>query len=198
MIHGLLTALGTSAGKVAAGVALTAAAAGGVVATDVVDLPSTEDSTIEVETEIIVEELEVDLSENGDGEEEAEKAEEVEGDEDADAIEADEEEYDNHGQQVSEFARTTELEGCEKGQAISALASSKADEKRQNEDKEDSPCKSDEVDDEEETRSLDDDEDHDDEDEEDDEDEDDDHDDDEDEEDGPGNGKGRGQGRNKK
>lgn len=29
---------------------------------------------------------------------------------------------DNHGQTVSEFARTTDLEGCEKGHAISAVA----------------------------------------------------------------------------
>ena len=38
----------------------------------------------------------------------------------------------NHGQIVSEFAHTTELEGCEKGQAISDLASSNAADHRQN------------------------------------------------------------------
>ena len=36
-----------------------------------------------------------------------------------------ESEYKNHGQEVSEFARTTELEGCEKGRAVSELASGK-------------------------------------------------------------------------
>lgn len=48
---------------------------------------------------------------------------------------------DNHGQTVSEFAKTTELEGCEKGQAIAELASSKAAERRQNPDRDKDPCK---------------------------------------------------------
>ena len=48
---------------------------------------------------------------------------------------------DNHGQTVSEFAKTTELEGCEKGQAIAELASSKAAERRQNPDRDQDPCK---------------------------------------------------------
>lgn len=39
--------------------------------------------------------------------------------------EDEETEYRNHGQEVSDFARTTELEGCEKGRAISELASGK-------------------------------------------------------------------------
>jgi hypothetical protein len=47
---------------------------------------------------------------------------------------------DNHGQTVSDFAHTTELEGCEKGQAISDLASSKAEEHRQNPENENDPC----------------------------------------------------------
>jgi hypothetical protein len=47
---------------------------------------------------------------------------------------------ENHGQTVSDFAHTTELEGCEKGQAISDLASSKADEHRQNPEREHDPC----------------------------------------------------------
>ncbi len=47
---------------------------------------------------------------------------------------------ENHGQMVSDFAHTTELEGCEKGQAISDLASSKADEHRQNPEREHDPC----------------------------------------------------------
>ena len=47
---------------------------------------------------------------------------------------------ENHGQTVSDFAHTTELEGCEKGQAISDLASSKAAEHRQNPDKAHDPC----------------------------------------------------------
>jgi hypothetical protein len=47
---------------------------------------------------------------------------------------------ENHGQTVSDFAHTTELEGCEKGQAISDLASSKAAEHRQNPDNAHDPC----------------------------------------------------------
>jgi hypothetical protein len=47
---------------------------------------------------------------------------------------------ENHGQTVSDFAHATELEGCEKGQAISDLASSKAEEHRQNPDTGHDPC----------------------------------------------------------
>ena len=45
-----------------------------------------------------------------------------------------------HGEVVSEFARTTELEGCEKGQAISDLASSNATDHRQNPESDHNPC----------------------------------------------------------
>ena len=41
---------------------------------------------------------------------------------------------------MSEFAHTTELEGCEKGQAISDLASSKAADHRQNPESDHNPC----------------------------------------------------------
>jgi hypothetical protein len=37
---------------------------------------------------------------------------------------------DNHGEEVSELARTTELEGCEKGRAVSFLASGREVEER--------------------------------------------------------------------
>ena len=51
----------------------------------------------------------------------------------------------NHGQIVSEFAQTTELEGCEKGQAIAELASSNASEHRQNPETDHDPCGTDEL-----------------------------------------------------
>ncbi|HEX5614984.1 MAG TPA: hypothetical protein VFZ83_07475 [Acidimicrobiia bacterium] len=43
----------------------------------------------------------------------------------SDDADGEESEYKNHGQEVSDFARTTELEGCEKGRAVSELASGK-------------------------------------------------------------------------
>jgi len=79
-----------------------------------------------------------------DDDEEGEQAEESATAEDS---AADEESSENssadeptHGEIVSEFARTTELEGCEKGQAISELASSNAADHRQNPEKDNDPC----------------------------------------------------------
>jgi hypothetical protein len=71
---------------------------------------------------------------------------------DAEEPEADEEsEYRNHGEEVSDFARNTDLEGCEKGRAVSELASGKDLSHRppcaSDEDESDDPADADEADD---------------------------------------------------
>lgn len=45
-----------------------------------------------------------------------------------------------HGQEVSDTARNSGLSGCEKGKAVSAVASAKAAEHRQNEAEKNDPC----------------------------------------------------------
>jgi hypothetical protein len=45
-----------------------------------------------------------------------------------------------HGQEVSDVARNSGLTGCEKGKAVSAVASAKAAEHRQNEAEKNEPC----------------------------------------------------------
>ena len=58
---------------------------------------------------------------------------------------ADEGEDASHGSVVSEFVATTELEGCERGQAIAEVASSQAADHRQNGEPSNDPCADDEV-----------------------------------------------------
>jgi hypothetical protein len=73
---------------------------------------------------------------------------EVDANDDADVVDdeaADEGEDASHGSVVSEFVATTELEGCERGQAIAEVASSQAADHRQNGEPSNDPCADDEV-----------------------------------------------------
>ncbi len=214
MIQGLLTALGTTAGKVSMGVALTAAAASGAVAADVVEVPGTDEVPTQAEVEVDdqgVVESDTDTDPGPVAGEAAESgptddAETTDDTSDEDGEdESVEEERENHGRTVSEFARTTDLVGCEKGQAISEIASSKSADRRKNPERDHDPCDHDDEDDESEPEvaSAEDDADPDDESnlESDDADENDDAEDDgadeigEDDEDGPGRGRALGRNR---
>jgi hypothetical protein len=114
-------------GKVVLGTAVAAASVGTAHAAHVVDLPGAPRSEPEV---IVEQELTSDLAPTtteaeadsiaamADGE-----ATDATADESADDPDVESEDEQNHGQIVSEFAHTTELEGCERGQAIAELAS---------------------------------------------------------------------------
>jgi hypothetical protein len=109
---------------------------------------TSDDVTADVDTPDVDESPELDEVESGDDE-----ADEVETD-DADEVETDDadvatdpavdeqqaEHPDNHGGEVSDFVHTTELEGCEKGQAVSELASGNAADHRNNTERDDDPC----------------------------------------------------------
>jgi hypothetical protein len=114
-------------GKVVLGTAVAAASVGTAHAAHVVDLPGAPRS----EPEVVVEqevtpdvastttEAEADsVAAMADGEQADASAEDP-----ADDPDVESEDEQNHGQIVSEFAHTTELEGCERGQAIADLAS---------------------------------------------------------------------------
>jgi hypothetical protein len=131
--------LATMAGKAVLGATVAAAAVGGAHATNVVELPGlasgAEPSELVaeelVDEELVAEELvDEELVDEGasEGDEEL-VAEELGPDDgtDDEGLDAEAAQPDaaSHGRTVSEFARTTELEGCARGQAIAALASSK-------------------------------------------------------------------------
>jgi len=138
------TFLRSVAGKAVLATGVVLLAFGGAAAAGFTDVPtllpsgdeptledtSADDSSSEATDESADDESEVD-------EDESESEDESSADESSDGSASDE---PNHGQIVSEFAHTTELEGCEKGQAISDLASSNATDHRQNPEKEHDPC----------------------------------------------------------
>lgn len=146
----MLTGIGTASGKFWVGLVVTTLA-GGAVMTDTIDVPRDPESlgdlvtdmgehagdlafTVLPETEPLEPLPEVGVTDEADQDpDDPLVAAGEEGDEDNTKVE-------NHGQTVSEFARTTDLEGCEKGQAISEVASSKAAEKRKNADRDHDPC----------------------------------------------------------
>ena len=218
MLAGVTAFVATTTGKLVLGTAVAAASVGGMHAADVVDVPLLPDTAqaevllVEVDeldgAEDVTEESAV---EGGEAdvenlESEAQQQDVVavddadeERDEEVDEA-AEDEEAGNHGAVVSAFAQSTELEGCEKGQAIADLASSKS-QNNKDDDSEDVDADAEDAVDEDEhdpCAKKDDDGDEDDadeEDESDDEDEDEDDSDDDDEEDGDGPPEGKGNNR---
>ncbi len=148
MVKNVLAAFASTGGKVATGVALAASATGGVVAADLLEAdpqpvvvyaaetPGDLDADLESEVDNAAVEAEETTAETDvpaeDDRGENELVEEVppadeEPPTDEETEEADDaEERETHGQQVSDFATSTDLKGCEKGQAIAEIASSKA------------------------------------------------------------------------
>jgi len=170
MLTGLGAFIATTTGKIVLGTAVAAASVGGMHAAEIVDVPILPD---QAKAEVLLVDSEEETTDSPDVEEVAASAEEEAGEAEqfvaAEAEESeaeasdedgDEEEPKNHGAVVSEFAKTTDLEGCEKGQAISELARSKAKKKDaddadgddeaeaeevvEEEEEESSKCKSDE------------------------------------------------------
>lgn len=153
MLTGLGAFVATTTGKIVLGTTVAAASVGGMHAAEVVDVPLLPDqATAEV---LMIDEDANDtesaaIAETDTGQADVEEAA-VEDDgaapdelgvadsqidessdnaetdlpENEDADDENEDETANHGSVVSEFARTTELEGCERGQAVAELARSK-------------------------------------------------------------------------
>ena len=121
----------TTTGKLVLGTALAAAAVGGAHAAELVDvplLPGTDDVVVGADLSgepvdpgdpIVV--VKDESSESSVSDDPAGGA-------------------DNHGQTVSDFVKSTELEGCEKGQAVSEVASANASDHRKNPEREHDPC----------------------------------------------------------
>ena len=156
----------TTTGKIVLGTAVAAASVGGAHAADIVDVPGMERAPVVVEIEgelpvadeapdtlvgddVLPEELNVQDEQGGEDAVDVVEGDEVESEDADDAMNSDDgdtsdedtgDKPDNHGQVVSDFVHSTDLEGCEKGQAVAALASSKVNE-NQDGDKE-SPKKS--------------------------------------------------------
>ncbi|RZV44079.1 MAG: hypothetical protein EX269_12270 [Acidimicrobiales bacterium] len=139
MLTGLGAFVATTTGKLVLGTAVAAASVGGMHAAEIVDMPLLPE---QAKAEVLMVESEEEATDSGEVEEVAaaqEEADEAEQVSESDAEESDsqdesdengdEEEPKNHGAVVSDFAKTTDLEGCEKGQAISELAKSKAKKK---------------------------------------------------------------------
>lgn len=131
MLSSLLSTLAGSAAKVVVATSVTAATVGGAYVSDDVDLPLFNDESSAQEVDEAPDELafeEAATSDEENTEEEAAGAE-VEGDESvedsSDDEEGDSDKPANHGSKVSAFVHETELEGCEKGQAVAAFASGK-------------------------------------------------------------------------
>lgn len=160
LITGLGTFIATATGKVVLGTAVAAASVSGAHAADLVDIPLLPDNPpAEVQEELDLVEEELDLVEEevveeelvedsvgedaleelaftNDEEEDDNLADDDEDEQQDDEV-ADDEDDENHGQVVSEFARSTDLEGCEKGRAISELARSKSDPDSDDQDSDD-------------------------------------------------------------
>ncbi len=140
MLTGIGAFVATTTGKIVLGTTVAAASVGGMHAAEIVDVPLLpEPAPAEALMVDVEDETEIEATDSTTGEE-AELAAEVDDavepaeDADADAVADDmddqgsdeaDEEPKNHGAVVSDFAKNTELEGCEKGQAIAALAKSK-------------------------------------------------------------------------
>ena len=140
MLTGIGAFIATTTGKIVLGTTVAAASVGGMHAAEIVDVPLLpEPAPAEVLMVDDEDDAEIEATDSTPGED-AELAAEVDDavepveDADTDAVaddmdDADSDEADeepkNHGAVVSDFAKNTELEGCEKGQAIAALAKSK-------------------------------------------------------------------------
>jgi hypothetical protein len=133
VLSAIATFVSSVTGKVALGVAVTAAGVGTAQAAHVVDLPgaprASQEEVVVEETgsdELLVEDPDVTTTTVAEDpaptDTEAPAIDETETD-DPDAEDAVDTEDPNHGEVVSEFAHTTPLEGCERGQAIADLAS---------------------------------------------------------------------------
>lgn len=128
MISGISAFVATTTGKILLGTAVAAASIGGGQAARLIDVPGLPDAS----PAIAVVEIETEDPAVADTETtEADAADAV--------VEADDSAV-SHGQQVSDFVHTTDLEGCEKGQATAAIASSKASDHRQNPERAKDPC----------------------------------------------------------
>jgi hypothetical protein len=115
-------------GKVVLGTAVAAASVGTAHAAHVVDLPGAPRSEAEVVVEADLTQDPAPTTSEAEADSIAAMDEgDAPSDEPVDDAETDTETGgdagENHGQIVSEFAHTTELEGCERGQAIAELAS---------------------------------------------------------------------------
>jgi len=134
MLTGLSAFVATTTGKIVLGTTVAAASVGGMHAAEIVDVPLLPETA---QAEVLMVDSEEEATDSPEVEEVAAAAEEeaVEEVVEADENESEDEEPRNHGAVVSDFANTTDLEGCEKGQAISELAKSK--EKKHDDDSDD-------------------------------------------------------------
>ena len=183
MITGIGTFIATTTGKIVLGTTVAAASMGAAHAVDMVEMPGLPESSAEVIVVDNSEDSEETVPTQAHDESNAMEDEDTKEDETKEEVikeeaieksdgedgegedgEGEDTEHRNHGQMISEFATSTELEGCEKGQAISELASSKHDDEDQDEsddaeeedenddedelddDSKDHPCKDDDLD----------------------------------------------------
>jgi hypothetical protein len=160
MITGIGTLIATTTGKIVLGTTVAAASMGAAHAADMVEIPGLPETSAEViivdhakdsedktEETVPTEALnESSATEDEDNKEDGTKEdvikeeaiEKSDGEDSEDEGTEDEDtEHRNHGQMISKFATSTKLEGCEKGQAISELASSKHDDEDQDESDDD-------------------------------------------------------------
>jgi hypothetical protein len=119
MLTAVATFVSSLTGKIALGTAVAAASVGTAHATHVVDLPGVPRSASEVVVTAELEEEPVPTTTTTSTTSTTTSTTLPVDDE----TEADDEAEMNHGQLVSTFAHETELEGCERGQAIAELAS---------------------------------------------------------------------------
>jgi hypothetical protein len=133
----------TATGKLVLGTALAAATVGGAHAAGVVDVPLLPDEA----DEPVVVEFEDDESDESVGDDETETTDETEATDETETTDEVGDDVDGpagkpatHGQEVSDFVHETELEGCEKGQAVSDVASANASDHRQNPERDHNPC----------------------------------------------------------
>ena len=133
------TFLRSVAGKAVLATGVVLLAFGGAAAAGFTDVPSLSPSSNEP---TLQDESSDDSSSEATDESSDDQSEvdEVESSDDASSADDSASDEPTHGDIVSEFAHTTELEGCEKGQAISDLASSNATDHRQNAESDHNPC----------------------------------------------------------
>lgn len=131
MISGISAFVATTTGKILLGTAVAAASIGGGQAARLIDVPGLPDASPAIAV------VEIETVDPAVADTETTEADAV--------VEADDSAV-SHGQQVSDFVHTTDLEGCEKGQATAAIASSKASDHRQNPERAKDPCDKTEVD----------------------------------------------------
>jgi hypothetical protein len=128
VLSAVATFVSSITGKVVLGTAVAAASVGTAHAAHVVDLPGAPRSEAEVVVEADLTQDPAPTTSEAEADSIAAMDEaDAPSDEPVDGAETDTElggdAGENHGQIVSEFAHTTELEGCERGQAIAELAS---------------------------------------------------------------------------